>query len=81
MRRCTRCVASAAVIALACLTMEARAEEGAAPQWQFSITPHLWVAGISGTLETKNPRVPAQDVSVSGGSVWLTQVIGSMAGA
>ncbi len=48
---------------------QARAEEPAAPQWEFYLTPYLWVAGVSGTLQTPNPRIPSQSASAGFGDI------------
>src|SRR3954451_1987659 len=47
----------------------AQAQEPAASHWEFSLTPYLWIAGVTGTLQTPNPRVPTQDVSAGFGNV------------
>jgi hypothetical protein len=47
----------------------ARAQDAGAPQWQFNITPYLWIAGIGGTVKTPNPNIPAQTVEAGFGDV------------
>ncbi len=39
------------------------------PQWQFYVTPYLWIAGVSGTVKTPNPNIPEQQVDASFGGV------------
>jgi predicted thioesterase len=37
--------------------------------WQFYVTPYLWVAGVSGTMTTANPRLPDQEISAGFGAM------------
>ena len=37
--------------------------------WQFYVTPYLWVAGVSGTMTTANPRLPDQEISAGFGDM------------
>jgi hypothetical protein len=60
------------VIAAVCATTGARptwAQETPAPKWEFYLTPYLWIAGVGGTLGTRNDRVPAQNVTADFGGV------------
>jgi hypothetical protein len=45
--------------------------QGAAGQdgWQFAISPYVWIAGISGTIDTPFQRVPRRDVSADFGDI------------
>lgn len=47
----------------------ASAQEASPPQWQFYLTPYLWIAGVSGTIKTPNPNVPGQQVDAGFGDV------------
>ncbi len=56
--------------ALACVWAgSASAQQAAVPQWQFYVTPYLWIAGVSGTVKTPNPNIPEQQVDASFGGV------------
>jgi hypothetical protein len=57
------------LLALAAASASAQAQEPAAPRWEFSLTPYLWIAGVTGSLQTPNPRLPAQNVSAGFGDV------------
>jgi hypothetical protein len=46
-----------------------RAQDAGASAWQFNLTPYLWIAGVSGTVKTPNPNVPAQSVEAGFGDV------------
>ena len=41
---------AAALPALVAAFGPAQAQEPAAPRWEFSLTPYLWIAGVTGTL-------------------------------
>lgn len=45
------------------------AEEPASPHWQFYLTPYAWVSGVTGTVSTGNPRIPAQTATASFGDI------------
>jgi hypothetical protein len=47
----------------------ALAEEPGSPQWQFNVTPYLWIAGITGTLSAPNNRIPDQSASATFGDI------------
>ncbi|MGE0223223.1 MAG: hypothetical protein AB7F35_18145 [Acetobacteraceae bacterium] len=71
-RRKAQSVCGLMALGVACAAVgafPARAQETPAPKWEFSLTPYLWIAGVSGTLETRNARVPAQNVSADFGDV------------
>jgi hypothetical protein len=51
------------------LVPHAQAQTNETGQWQFYITPYLWIAGVSGTLQTPNPRIPDQSASAGFGDV------------
>ena len=60
--------AALALTALASAT-HARAQQANPQGWQFSVTPYLWLSGVSGTLETPHPSVPSVNASASFGSI------------
>lgn len=45
------------------------AQEANPRQWQFYVTPYLWIAGVSGTIKTPNPNIPSQQVEAGFGDV------------
>lgn len=47
----------------------ARADERSPSEWQFDLTPYLWIAGVNGSVSTKLSRVPTQNVSADFGDV------------
>ena len=70
LRRMRAVLLTALALAAAVPTGDARAEGSAStPGWSFSLTPYLWVAGISGTMSTRRSAIPAQDVSAGFGDV------------
>lgn len=69
-RRMRAILLTALGLAAAAPTGYARAETpSATPGWSFSLTPYLWIAGVSGTMNTRRSAIPAQDVSVGFGDV------------
>jgi len=38
-------------------------------EWQFSLTPYFWAAGLSGTAATSNPHIPSQNIQVGFGEL------------
>ncbi len=58
-----------AVLDICLAAKGASAQQTAPQQWQFSVTPYLWIAGVTGTLKTPNPAIPTQSVDASFGDV------------
>jgi hypothetical protein len=57
---------------LACVGLpadRASAQQASPPQWQFYLSPYVWIAGVSGTIKTPNPRVPDQSIDAGFGDV------------
>jgi hypothetical protein len=61
--------ATALALFVCMLGHAARAQDASAPQWQFNLTPYLWIAGVSGTVKTPNPNLPSQTVEAGFGDV------------
>src|SRR5579871_6555720 len=62
-----------ACMIIACLGFaapQANAQDSSGSQWQFYLTPYLWIAGVSGTLQTPNPRIPTQSASAGFGDIF-----------
>lgn len=59
----------AAALACGTATPSARAQQTTTDGLQFYITPYLWIAGVSGTLETPLPRIPSLDASANFGDI------------
>ena len=56
--------------------LRAGSEEAATPEWEFSLAPYLWMAGLEGTVEAD--RLSA-DVDVSFSDIWDELDIGVLA--
>jgi hypothetical protein len=59
-------LAPAAVFAFA---NAAAAQQASPEQWQFYLTPYLWIAGVTGTVKTPFPKVPEQNLEAGFGDV------------
>jgi hypothetical protein len=65
-----RCFAAVAATLGLLASHPVRAEEAAVKNgWSFALTPYLWIAGISGTVNTPFQRVPEQKVEADFGDV------------
>jgi hypothetical protein len=50
--------------------LPARAQLAEAPALNVTLSPYVWIAGISGTVTTPYQRVPEQTVSADFGDLW-----------
>lgn len=62
----TRLVLVPLLLSLA-FAASARAEEPIAPEWEFSVAPYLWMAGLDGTVEADRHTA---DVDMSFSDIW-----------